>query len=226
MSKKTISEELFERFCIENGFKFTRIESSIIQGRKEPDYEIITITGRILIEVKQFDPNSEEDKLWQQLKNRGFTDVFGGEPGAKARLKIQSAAKQLKSRGAGSIPSIIVLYNNIPISDRGTDSYEIKTAMYGIEKIVLRVDREKSEINLEDRCFGPKRKMTPNSNTSVSAVATLYKGLDQMLYMSIFHNIYASIPLIIEHFQGSRIKHYVLTNKVKEQFQNWQEVSF
>jgi len=174
-----------------------------------------------LVEVKQFDPNPEEIKLQKQLEDRGWTDVFGGEPGAKVRLKIQSAGKQLKSRGAGSVPSMVVLYNNVSISRRGTHPYEIKTAMYGMEKIDLSIASDISTgTSVKDRGFGPKRKMTPSSNTSISAVAALYSGLE----MYVFHNIYAAMPLNIHSFQGEKIKHYAISDKVLGQFQEWQEI--
>ena len=115
MRKQTISEELFERFFKENKIQLSRIEVSTIPGKKEPDYEIATSLGTVLVEVKQFDPNPEELQLQKQLEDRGWKDAFEGEPGAKVRLKIQSAAKQLKPRGAGSVPSMVVLYNNVPI---------------------------------------------------------------------------------------------------------------
>jgi hypothetical protein len=224
MSKPTISEELFERFCQENKIQFSRIEVSVIPGKKEPDYEMTTSFGKVLVEVKQFDPNSEEVKLQKQLEGRGWTDAFGGEPGAKVRLKIQSASKQLKSRGAGSVPSIVVLYNNVPISRRGTDPCEIKTAMYGMEKIDLGVASNTFEVSLKDCGFGSKRKMTPESNTSISAVAALYGGLEQHLSMCIFHNVYATMPLNSECFQGEKIRHYAIADKVTGQFQEWREI--
>jgi len=55
----------------------------------------------------------------------------------------------------------------VPINTRGTDLYEIKTAMYGMEKIDLSVASDISiGTSVKDRGFGPKRKMTPSSNTS------------------------------------------------------------
>ena len=224
MSKQTISEELFERFCKENKIQLSRIEVSTVSGKKEPDYEIATSLGTVLVEVKQFDPNPEELRLQKQLEDKGWTEAFGGEPGAKVRLKIQSAAKQLKSRGAGSVPSMVVLYNNVPISRRGTDPYEIKTAMYGMEKFDLSIASNTSEVSIKDRGFGPKRKMTPRSNTSISAVAALYNVLDQQLSMCVFHNVYIAMPLSIESFQGEKIKHYTIADKVPGQFQEWEEI--
>ncbi|MEO1353240.1 MAG: hypothetical protein AAFW84_31505 [Cyanobacteria bacterium J06635_15] len=224
MIKQTISEKLFERFCKEKKIQLSRIEVSTIPGKKEPDYEIATSLGTVLVEVKQFDPNPEELRLQKQLEDRGWTDAFGREPGAKVRLKTQSAAKQLRSRGADSGPSMVVLDNNVPISRRGTNPYEIKTAMYGMEKFDLSIASNTSEVSVKDRGFGPKRKMTPRSNTSISVVAALYSGLEQQLSISVFHNVYATMPLSIESFQGEKIKHYSIADKVPGQFQEWEEI--
>ena len=70
------------------------------------------VTELLVVEVKQFDPNEEVEKLYKQLQERGYTDVYGGEPGAKVRLKIQAGAKQLKARSKGKLPALLVLYNN------------------------------------------------------------------------------------------------------------------
>ena len=87
LMSKTVSENLFEHFCNDNHIEYKRIEASSIPDKKEPDYEIQTVTEIVVVEVKQFDPSEEEKKLYQQLQERGYTDAYGGEPGAKARLK-------------------------------------------------------------------------------------------------------------------------------------------
>lgn len=168
MSRKTISEKLFEEFCQENGIALIPIERS---DRSTPDYLLESAGIKILIEVKQFDPNDEERRAERMLEDSGVGPALGGEPGSKTRLKIQAAAKQFKSHNNDRHPTILVLYNNIPVSSRGVDPYEIKTAMYGLEKVDFAVS--KSSVSIIDRGFGPKRKMTPTTNTSISAVAAL-----------------------------------------------------
>ena len=222
--KMTISEKSFEVFCETNNLVYKRIEISLVPGTKVPDYELYTETGLIVVEIKQFNPNEEEKRLQKQLEKRGRTEIYGKEPGAKARLKIQSGAKQLKARGGERKPTLLVLYNNVPISNRGVDPYEIKAAMYGIEKLDIDINSVNSEVNTVDRGFGPKRKMTPTSNTSVSAIASLCHESSGEFIMQIFHNIYAAVPLLVEALQRSTIKHFTLGEKVHGCFQDWQEV--
>ena len=113
------------------------------------------------------------------------------------------------------------MYNNVPISNRGVDPYEIKTAMYGVEKIDIHLNHSDDSSVIVDQGFGPKRKMTPTSNTTISAIATLHR-VDDILAMLIFHNIHASTPLLIDTFQGAR--HFTLSTKSECQFQDWQEL--
>ena len=220
----TISEKLFEDFCNNNKILFKRIAKSFIRGKKEPDYEVYNNSHQIIVEIKQYDPNSEEQRLQKQLEERGYTDSFGKEPGAKARLKIQAGAKQLKARCNGrNIPTLLVLYNNVPISNRGVDPYEIKTAMHGIEKIDLNQSLSNSSLEIVDRGFGPKRKMTPNCNTTISAIATLH-CTDNGIGMHIFHNIYASTPLSVDTFKTAGARHFTIGSKSEGLFQDWQEI--
>jgi hypothetical protein len=221
---KTVSESLFEHFCDDNHIEYERIEASSIPNKKEPDYEIQTATELVVVEVKQSDPSEEEKKLYQQLQERGYTEASGGEPGAKARLKIQAGAKQLKARSEGKLPTLLVLYSNVPISDRGGNPYEIKTAMYGIEKIDLAVDPDANRVSLTGRGFGPKRKVTPSSNTSLSAVGVLYGSSNGELSLIVFHNIHAVKPLDWRLLQGPRIRHFTLGEKEPRTFQEWQEL--
>lgn len=219
MSQINISEQMFEEFCLQNQIQFNRIKESSVPGEKRPDYEIITPFGKILVEVKQCDLNKKERELQEELNNGGWI-VYSREPGAKLRSKIIDANKQLKSYGAGSVPSIIVVYD-IPMFRRGTDPYEIKIAMYGIEQINYTLIGNQC-VDVDTSSF--KAKMTQNSCTSTSAIAALYKDINEELSIYVFHNIYAAMPLNIKSFHGKNIKHFTLTEKVSVQFQEWQEI--
>ncbi len=219
---KTLSEVLFEQLCRASRLQCVRVERR--QGEKTPDYEVHTADGKVIAEVKQFEPNEEEKRLYQQLQDRGYTDVYGGEPGAKVRLKIQPAAKQLKAQSSGQFPTLLVLYNNVPLGPRGVDPYEIKTAMYGIEKIVLSPDPAGNDLNVVDREFGPKRKVTPTCNTSLSAIGTLLRNSESEPLMAVYHNIYAAMPLPPGWLPEPRFVHYTLGRKNPGEFQEWTEV--
>lgn len=222
MTKRTISEILFERFCRREGLSCTRLEPCEVLGMKSPDYQIDSPSGPVIVEVKQFDPNAEDKRNAELLEERGHGEAIGGEPGARARMKIQAGVKQLKARSQGQTPTILVPYNNVPFNSRGTDPYEIKTAMYGLEKIGLAV--AKTNVSVVDRGFGPKRKVTPSSNTSLSAVAALYARSCHDLKLVVFHNIYAAAPLAWRDLSGPRIVHFTIETKERGAFQEWKRL--
>ena len=219
VSEKTVSEKFFEEFCRDNEIPIERVEASDKPDERRPDYTIRSAEEEIIVEVKQFDPNEQDLRIERQLNERGYGEAFGGEPGARARLKIQSGARQLKARGGGLKPTMLVLYDNVPFGSRATDPYEIKTAMYGIEKLDLAVGRE--HVSVVDRGFGPKRKMTPESNRSISALAALIKPWNSKARLVVYHNLHAAVPLNWRAFQGPNIVHFTLSGKRRGEFQEW-----
>ncbi|MFK5951225.1 MAG: hypothetical protein QM500_20915 [Methylococcales bacterium] len=168
----TSSEDLFEKFCKENNIDYSKIEESTT---KTPDYEI-EIDGLIVIaEIKQIDPNKEEQSLIRKLEN-GEMVTTGGTPGDRVRSKIKSASPQLAKLAKGRHPSIVVIYNNIPFAlGNPTEAYNIRVGMYGLETIVLSVSKNSgTPPRVTERKFGPKRKLTTEHNTSISAVAVYF----------------------------------------------------
>ena len=63
------SEELFCRFCKSRGWRTARIDAhSMPPGSKVPDFRIrLADSAGIVVEVKQFDPNPEEQEARRRL---------------------------------------------------------------------------------------------------------------------------------------------------------------
>ena len=84
-------------------------------GSKVPDFRLQLGDGAgIVVEVKQFDPNPEEQEAAQ---GRG-SGVLGGKPGHRLRQVISKANNQLKVLGQ-SDPGMLVVYNRL---QRGNSS--------------------------------------------------------------------------------------------------------
>jgi hypothetical protein len=223
MARKTESEVLFELFCNNNGIAFDSIPTKSKEEEATPDYDIYINGQKVVVEIKQIDPNPEEI-IQQKNFEAGGVAIGGGTPGARARSKITAGANQIKIRAKGNYPSILVLYNNVPLTDH-TDPYFIRVAMYGLETHVLGVPKEMSKSPyLIDKKFGPKRKMTKDNNTSISAVAVLAKDVEGIPKLFIFHNIYAEIQLVPELFRSYGVRQFTLGEKVIGQFQDWKEI--
>lgn len=224
--EKTRSEQLFELFCQSENIRYDRIQRRDKEGVQTPDYNIFTQMGKVVVEVKQFDPNKEDKKILQQLKQRGFGDSSGVEPGQRVRSKIKPALSQLKKRSKGQYPAVLVLYNNIPFTSRHINPYDIKIGMYGLEVIDLEIFSDLSyKTKLKDKRFGPKRKMTPTDNTTLSAIAALYGYDENNLTLIFFHNRYAKIRLPTDWIKSPRIRHFTLGEKKNGEFQEWIEIS-
>jgi hypothetical protein len=77
---------------------------------------------------------------------------------------------------------------------------------------------------LIDKRFGPKRRMTKNDNTTISAVALLSEAAERKPKLFIFHNIYAEIPLMPNLFSFYGVTQFTLEEKVAGQFQDWKKI--
>ena len=59
MSNSTISERYFEKLCVNRDIICERISTS---GAKSPDYRVLIPPMELITEVKQLDPNKEDEK--------------------------------------------------------------------------------------------------------------------------------------------------------------------
>jgi len=215
----TISEILFEQFCKNNSIPYTRIEQ---EKYKTPDYDVYFGEHLVIAEVKQIDPNDNDEELREQAQSRGIIAGWE-ESGRRVRNKIDSSKKQLKLRSQSQYPAILVLYDNVPI--KSIDADDIKTAMYGHETVRLALpdDPENVSVEIEKVGFGSERKFTPSHNTTFSAIALLYK-FGGALRLSIFHNIYAKHPIDPSWLRHDMVRHFTLAPLVQGIFQEWHEV--
>lgn len=225
MNTKTKSEILFEAFCDSNGIAFSAIPTASEEGLQTPDYEIILFNNRVIVEVKQFDPNDEDMVLIENLRTKGRTGIYGDTPGKRARQKITDAMRQLHLLAKDKHPAILILYDNINIGIRHTDSYNIKTAMHGIECVDVGFPTDmKTEPFIIDQRSGGKRKVTAQHNTTLSAVMTLHESENNQILAICYHNIYAAFPIEPDWMRYSNVRHFKLGEKEGINFQEWVEV--
>lgn len=228
----TESEELFCRFGQSQGWPVERIdEHSVARGSKRPDFLVRLGDGaRIVVEVKQFDPNPEEREAAQ---GRG-SGVLGGKPGQRLRQVITKANKQLKALGR-SDPGMVVLYNRTPCSLHD-DPYAILTAMRGMHVVRVPVGSSTepgSLVSFGRYQQGPGAKLNPERNTSVSCIAVLRElfdgvpvpfglgGPDPEHDLAVYHNPFAKHPMDPSSLVSSRVTHY----RMKKDQSSWETPS-
>lgn len=211
---------LFENFCDLYGIRWKRIPTG---DTRTPDYDISVVDQKVIIEVKQMDPNPEEEKEEEKLLGGG---VEGLERtlGARVRQKITDASSQIANRAKGRFPSLLVLYNNVSIAFH-TDPYAIIAGMYGeITAVIARQQRDYGSSYLKEWKFSAKRKMTKAHNTSISAIGVLMRFPDGKPYLVVYHNVYANIPLDYKLLCPFVESQFTLKECIEGKYQNWIEI--
>jgi hypothetical protein len=216
----TRAEQLFERFCSKAGINATPIPTG---GTKTPDYRLSFGVQEVIAEVKQLDPNDEEKAdlaKFEQGKGAGYSSV----PGDRVRRELSKANSQLATIAKGRCPAIIVVYNNVFLRFH-TDPYNIRVGMYGIEQVVVAVSSDpKVRPQYVGLKFGPKRKMTPEHNRTVSAVGVLVLNPPGDLnspQLIVYHNIYARHPLAPELLRPYGILQFKLPEGSPHASRDW-----
>ena len=214
----TISEQLFAEYCRRNGLHCERVPEA--QDRKTADYCLNCDGAKVYVEVKQVDP-SPVDVEHSKALARGELVTSSRTPGQRLRDHLREAASQLRAYTRAGHPGLVIAYDNTGFGY--LDSYEVLTAMFGLQSVVFAVPHDPSiePWHVGDR-FGAQQTTTPKQNTSISAVGVLAQGLEG-LTLAIFHNKYARVRLDPARFHcGAR--HFALPGGETKNFQEWVEI--
>lgn len=223
MSIRTESEILFEKFCRETGIPFTPISPEPRAGRRTPDYELHVQEPAILAEVKQIDSNPEDKELLRRLQENGSYE-FQGLPGKRVRRKIRDAASQLKARAKPGQPTLLVVYNNVDVLRVFTGPDSMMSAMYGVHEVVFTTICDPAGRQRRvSRRLGRNRQLTPQHNTTISAVAVLFEGPEGP-YLVVYHNRFASNPIPPKVLRSPRIYQYRIRDVDPRDFPEWAAV--
>jgi len=224
VTQKTTSEIFFEQFCTQHGVQWEQIATQSVDGIKTPDYAIFPKGTKVITEIKEIQENATERQQREKLAEVGWS-VFGDQNaklGDRARDIIATAAKQLRRAAKGKSPALIVIYNPSFLLSHHTEPHAIKAAMYGCDQIILGLApiQMRRKPRLVDRKSGPGRKMGTQFNTTISAVAVIDgQGL------TIYHNVFAAIPLRVEVFSGIADQQFTLGEKQPGEFDSWQDIT-
>ena len=220
----TESETLFQRLCKKKGLLFDRIEA---ESGKTPDYLIKIGDTCIVVEIKEFEANTDESTTVHDISmNSGKFHTFDTQVtlGNAVRRKIKKAGPQIRRKTAGKLPSMLILYNKCLLKNPAND-YEVRVAMYGFDAIVFSVSQ-----NMTERCHAVgyksagNRQMTETCNTSISSVGILKQKAAYDPELTVYHNAYAAIPLSPDLIRGIAVRQFVLGSEGRKLAGIWQEV--
>jgi hypothetical protein len=185
----TKSELLFEKLCKAYGIRYELIPAG---NAKTPDYNIYLDRKRIAIEIKEIDSNPEEEKKIQEFEKQR-TIRIKSQLGKRVRDKITDAAGKFKESSEKGHPSVLVLYNNVKLY-KHTEPSDILAGMYGQLYFPV-LENLGQPLKIGQIQSGPKKKMTPDTNTSISAVGVLEVCGNEDAEISVYHNYHARVPL-------------------------------
>lgn len=216
---QTISEAMFVALCEEQQVPCYRLP----EGKcRTPDFEIELDGKKVIVEVKQLDPNPEEKRLLEQFSKDGRVQG-GGVIGDRMRKTIRSARKQLQARARGIHPALLVVYCTFEPLAPHTDPSNVKAAMYGFETVILTpTDDPDFPVTSLPAGFGGGRTMTEEHNTTISAVGVLQHDFHKRTHLLIYHNDFAVIPLPI--VRAELVHHFKIQQPCPGRFQDWVEV--
>lgn len=212
----TKSEILFDEYCRRRGYGSKPIEAGSQHG-KTPDRLVITQFGKVVVEIKELSPNEEDVRQVRELREKSWTSG-GGTPGARVCRHIKKAAPQLKRFAHCSMPCVVVFFDNIVIDGMRPrvrcihlDPAFIDFGMHGLGTVILAQEtheRGNHLVHVADG-RGGRRQMTETDRVYISAVAVLEEepGSGE-LFLSTYHNYFASLHLPDTMFRGPLDRHY------------------
>ena len=178
MTKKTKSEDLFEKFLDENCISYERIKVAG-QGRSM-DYLLIINGYEVAFEIKEI---SKDENFKADLSSRTV--------GAHIRAKISKGKKQIQSVARNGVPAVLLIYNNLdPMHLFGTENHDFMAAMHG--ELTVRISKRSNKII--DMFHGHNKSFSKGKNTSFSAVGRL-RPCQGRLEVTLFDNPWARVKL-------------------------------
>lgn len=178
MSRKTLSETLFEQFCNSNALPFARIQESAVPS---PDYCVRLGALDTYFEIKQLD---EDEEFSSARSSRTIGDHI--------RAKINEARDQVRVPANSGAPAVLLIYNNLdPLQRFGTEEHDFIAAMYGEPTVALSVESGQ----ILDSFHGRNKSFREDKNHSFSAVGQLRTEPTGTIAVHLYENIYARVPL-------------------------------
>ncbi len=224
----TESEHLFKEYCLQKNISYERIAE---REEKSPDFWVDLGDNKIVVEVKQIDPNDEEREVLsippEELS--GEEVYHWGMPGERIRKKITSGLPQLRTFAKCLHPTLLVIFNNIrccgiEMWPELTDENAVKVAMYGIETALISPESApEGGAKIIHRWHGHRRRLTAEHNTTLSGIAILEKHND-LISLRVYHNYYAANPLSVESLTLVGIPQFVLESEPIGCFPDWKAI--
>jgi len=191
LSTPTQSELLFEEWCRQQKLRCRRIKEAHKDHQKRPDYAVAVPGGWCIVEVKEIEPNDEDDRMLAELM-QGKPGVRWVESGARVRGRVRRSRDQLHKFSKRGLPTVALIFDKTAAFY--DEAVHIGAAMAGQQKLVFAVNKPMKEAFLGVKAGGGAT-MTATQNTSISAVAVLRQLSEAQLVVDLHHNPHARVPI-------------------------------
>lgn len=208
MDHLTSSEELFLRYCDENGIDVQRVPAG---DEPTPDF-LLGIGGvEVACEVKQIEPNDVDKQILEPPEDDARAS--GILVPNRFRNKLKNISRQLRRASLQGRPTLLVIVDITDLKLHAVHRNVIE-AMFGEESVRITRFRDGST-NVSRPYFGGNRRMTPDHNTSVSVVAVLEEVARSRLRLRTYHNRFARCPLSPTVFAGLPVERRLQPDQTK-----------
>jgi hypothetical protein len=214
-----IATSTFLEICSRLNWHAERIP--VTPDAETADYNVSTAANEFIVELKQLNPNRVEREKEAQV-GPGKIVVHSHEPGDRLRPLIRKANRQIKGLRRPGVPGLLVVYDTRLVAP--VEPYDVLTAMYGLQTVVLEVDRTNPHHPPRHRGerFGGKRSVAPTYNRSVSAVAIIPRQPRPAQTLLVFHNVFAMHPLERDMFRKEHVFQFQLSVSGTGEFSEWE----
>ena len=215
METRTISEKLFEDLCSTRCVECVRIPETT---HETADYCVFLDSLTLVTEIKQLDPNDDDEKLAKTWCNPNSPPVAASSERVKGLLK--RGYPQVKRLSEGKLPTMIVVYNNSG-SWNWIDTFSVTKAMFGSCGIVLGL-QPNQKVSVVGQGFMGKRAITKDILRSLSVVGVLKHDQTNKLILDCYHNPFAHVfvePKLLAKLANTQYMH---TNPHDRGFIPWE----
>lgn len=219
MSIPTISEILFEKLCSDRHIECERIPEG---AKRTADYEVSLGPLKLIVEVKQLDPNEKDRKrqgTWGQIVSPGVSPGVIA-PSDRVQGLITDAYPQIKFSANSKKPTMIVVYNNSG-NWNWIDSFTVSKAMFGSFGMRLGL-RSNQKIVVTGQGYMGNRKVTKLTLRALSVVGVMKQTGENKIHLDAYHNPFATNPIHPKSLFPLAVAQFIHPNPHEKGFVLWQ----
>lgn len=183
--KQTDSEILFEDYCRSRRFGCTTVPVEI--GVRTPDYRVRTADLEIVCEITELTPNDVDVSVQAALEASGFAGSYE-LAGRRISIKARQKKQQLKTACGKHTPGVLVFFQPDGLGGEYLTWDSFEAAMFGMS--IASCVRRRCPLGHNDHGL-----CGPNKGRYISAMARLVRYGHAPLYLEIYHNPFATVPI-------------------------------